>query len=76
MEVLNYRIRGGDSVYEDHLRTCSKHASYISKPSQNELINCCGNYIKGIFVKEIVRYMMELLLFLAISMVYLAKFFV
>ena len=53
MEVVNYRIRGGDSVLENHLRTCSKNASYISKTSQNELINCCGNYIKDILVKEI-----------------------
>ena len=53
VEVLNYRVRGGDLVLESHLRTCSKNASYISKTSQNELINCCGNYIKDILVKEI-----------------------
>ena len=53
VELLNYRVRGGDSVLENHLRTCSKKASYISKTSQNELINCCGNYIKDILVKEI-----------------------
>ena len=43
VEVLNYRARAGDSVLENHLGTCSKNASYISKTSQNELINCCGN---------------------------------
>ena len=43
VEVLNYRVRGGNSVFENHLRTCSKYASYISKTSPNELINCCGN---------------------------------
>ena len=53
VEVLNYRVRGGDLVLENHLRTCSKNASYTSKTSQNELINCCGNYIKDILVKEI-----------------------
>ena len=53
VEVLNYRVRGGDSVLENHLRTCSKNASYISKISKNELINCCGNYIKDILVKKI-----------------------
>ena len=51
VEVLNYRVRGGDLVLENHLRTCSKNASYISKTSQNELINCCGNYIKDILVR-------------------------
>ena len=53
VEVLNYRVRGRDLVLENHLRTSSKNASYISKTSQNELINCCGNYIKDILVKEI-----------------------
>ena len=53
VEVLNYRVRDGDLVLENHLRTCSKNARYISKTSQNELINCCGNYIKDILVKEI-----------------------
>ena len=53
MEVLNCRVIGGDSVLQNHLRTCSKNASYISKTSQNKLLNCCGNYIKDILVKEI-----------------------
>ena len=53
VEVFNYGVRCGDSVLEDHLRTCSKNASYISKTFQNVLINCCGNYIKDILVKEI-----------------------
>ena len=38
VEVLNYRVRGVYLVLENHLRTCSKNASYISKTSQNELI--------------------------------------
>ena len=51
--VLKYRIRDGDSVLENHLRTCSKKASYISKTFQNELINCYGNHIKDKLVKEV-----------------------
>ena len=45
VEVLNYRVRGGDSVVENHLRTCSKNASYFSKTSQKEIINytCHGD---------------------------------
>ena len=53
VEVFNYRVRRGDSVLENHLRICTKNASYISQTSQNELINCFGNYIKGMLVKEI-----------------------
>ena len=33
--------------------TCSKNASSISKTSQNELINFCDHYIKGILAKMI-----------------------
>ena len=29
-EVLNYRVRGDVSILENHPRTCSKNASYIS----------------------------------------------
>ena len=39
MGVLNYRVRGGDSFVGNHLKTCSKNESYISKISQNEVIN-------------------------------------
>lgn len=53
VEILNYRVRGGDTVLENHLRNCSKNATYISKTSQNEVINCCGKYIKDVLVKEI-----------------------
>ena len=53
VEILNYRVRGGDSVLQNHLRTCSKIVSYIFKTSQNELINCCGNCINNVIVKEI-----------------------
>ena len=47
VEVFNYRVRRDDSVIENHLRICSKNASYIFQTSQNELINCFGTYIKG-----------------------------
>ena len=43
---LGYRVRGGNTELENHLRTCSKNASCISKTSQNELIHCCGKFIK------------------------------
>ena len=42
IECLGYSFRGGDTKLENHLKTCSKNASYISKTSQNELIYCCG----------------------------------
>ena len=42
-------------MLENHLRTCSKNVSYISKASQNELIYRCSIYIKDILVKEIIE---------------------
>ena len=36
-----------------HLKTCSKNASYISKTSQNELICCCSKFIKDSLIKDI-----------------------
>ena len=45
VELLNYRVRGGDVVLAEHLKKCSKNATYISKTTQNELISCCGELI-------------------------------
>ena len=54
--LLNYRVGGGDSAFENQEKcnkNSSKNASYISKTFQNELINCCGNYIKDMLFQEI-----------------------
>ena len=53
IECLGYRVRGGDTELENHLKTCSKNASYISKTSQNELIFCCGKFIRDALIKDI-----------------------
>ena len=37
IECLGYRGRGGEIELKNHLKPCSKNASYISKTSQNEL---------------------------------------
>ena len=42
VEVLNFRTRGGDEVLKDHLTSCGKNRSYISKTSQNKIIRCSG----------------------------------
>ena len=52
-ECLDYRVRGGDIELGNHLKTCSKNASYISKTFQDELIYCCGNFIKDALIKDI-----------------------
>ena len=52
IECLGYRVRGGDTEVENHLKTCDKNAGYISKTSQNELIYC-GKFIKDAPIKDI-----------------------
>ena len=56
MGVLNYRVGGGDSAFENQEKcnkNSSKNSSYISKSIQNKLINCCDNYIKDMLFQEI-----------------------
>ena len=53
VEFLQFRVRGGDKVLEQHLKTCSKSASYISKTSPNDLISCCGQFITKLVVRKI-----------------------
>ena len=42
---MNFRVKAGDTVLKNHLKTCAKNASYVSKTTQNDLINCCGQGI-------------------------------
>ncbi|XP_046862975.1 uncharacterized protein LOC124456622 [Xenia sp. Carnegie-2017] len=42
VESLNFRVRAGDQTLENHLLKCGKNKSYISKTSQNKIINCIG----------------------------------
>ena len=53
IERFGYRVRGGDTGRESHLKTCSKNASYISKTSQNEFIYFCGKFVKDALIKDI-----------------------
>ena len=53
IELLNYRVRGGDTNQGEHLKNCGKNASYVSKTIQNELISCCGDKIlEQVFSEE------------------------
>ena len=55
IELLNYRVRGGDVVLEEHMRNCAKNASYISSVTQNALIDCCGAVISKKIIDEVKR---------------------
>ena len=50
---MNFRIRSGDKVLEEHFKNCPKNVTYRSKGIQNELISCIGAYILGQLILEI-----------------------
>ena len=39
-ELLNFAVRQGNKDLEDYLKNCSSRKNYISKTSQNNLLNC------------------------------------
>ena len=53
VESLNFRVRAGDEVLENHLRNCGKNRTYISKTSQNRIINNCGEVIVDKIIHDI-----------------------
>ena len=53
MEALNFRVRGGDKILEDHLKNCGKNKSYTSKTSQNKIVKCCGQVISEQIIQDI-----------------------
>lgn len=51
--LLRYRIDAGDLQLEQHLSTASKTATYISKTTQNELIEICGVLVRESLIKAV-----------------------
>ena len=51
LALLQFRIKAGDRVLEDHLKTAAGNVLYTSKTTQNELISICGDLIQ----REILR---------------------
>ncbi|XP_046858566.1 uncharacterized protein LOC124452015 [Xenia sp. Carnegie-2017] len=56
IETLNYGVRRGDKVLENHLKNCGKNRSYISKTSQNKIIKCCGQVISNQIISDIKKF--------------------
>ena len=50
---LQYRVNGGDTVLEEHLKSAPKNATYKSKTIQNELVQIIGDYIQKKIVQDI-----------------------
>ena len=53
VELLMYRVRGGDKTLENHLQNALRNAKYTSPDIQNELTKCCKDLIVKQFVGEV-----------------------
>ncbi|CAF1227009.1 unnamed protein product [Rotaria sordida] len=51
--LLLYRIQSGDEVLKKHLERCNKNATYISKTTQNQLIDIIGKLILKQVIEEV-----------------------
>lgn len=51
--LLQFRVDAGDIALEEHLKNASSRATYISKTTQNSLIECCGDEIREQILKQI-----------------------
>ena len=51
--MINFLIYAGDKIFENHLNSCSKTATYISKTAQNELLLCIKDFSQSKIVKEV-----------------------
>ena len=51
--LLQLRVDSGDLTLKSHLETCAKNASYISKNTQNDLLDCLKRYVQPQIVQEI-----------------------
>ena len=51
--IINYGIRNGNKVLENHLKTCSKRETYLSATTQNDLLKCCYQVITEGLLKQV-----------------------
>ena len=52
VHIINYDIRNGNKVLENHLKTHSKRETYLSATTQNDLLKCCYQVITVDLLKE------------------------
>lgn len=51
--LLRFRIDAGDLTLKDHFQTAPKNATFISKTTQNDLLESCGEIIVGKIVEQV-----------------------
>ena len=53
VKLVNLKICQGNASLEEHLKTCSRRETYISKITQNILLKCCSDAITEPFIKRV-----------------------
>lgn len=51
--LLRLRVDAGDQDLQTHLETCNRNSTYVSKTSQNDLLDCIRVYIQSQIVCQI-----------------------
>ena len=59
VELVNLTIRQGNTSLREHLKTCSSRETYISKTTQNILLNCCSDAITETIIIISLFYVMK-----------------
>ena len=53
ISLLHFRIKCGDIILDEHLRSCGRNATYTSKTIQDQMIAVCGEIIRSSILQEI-----------------------
>ena len=53
VEMVNLMIRQGNRSLEGHLKACSSTETYISKVTQNVLLDCCSDRFTETIIKRV-----------------------
>ena len=53
VHIINYAIKNGNKVLENHLKTCSKCETFLSATTQNDLLKCCYQVVTEGLLKEL-----------------------
>ena len=51
--LIDFRVDSGDRALKEHLDSCRRDATYISKTTQNDLLQCMGNYIQSQIIAQV-----------------------
>ena len=51
--LLDFQVDAGNIHLKEHLEICARNASYISKTTQNQLLECIKEYVQDVIVNEI-----------------------